>query len=39
VAGTEGVTWHERNKGGWSTLLPHYIEATGGDTGDVRVEA
>jgi hypothetical protein len=37
--GTEGVTWRDRNKGGWSTLLPHYIETAGGGTGDVRIEA
>jgi len=25
--GAEGQTWRDRNMGGWSTLLPHYIEA------------
>jgi uncharacterized protein YndB with AHSA1/START domain len=28
--GAEGVTWRDRNYGGWSTLLPHYIAALGG---------
>lgn len=28
--GVEGVTWRDRNFGGWSTLLPHYIEVAGG---------
>ncbi len=37
--GGDGVTWRERNKGGWSTLLPHYIEAAGGGSGDVCIEA
>ena len=25
--GSEGVTWRDRNRGGWETLLPHYVEA------------
>jgi uncharacterized protein YndB with AHSA1/START domain len=25
--GAEGRAWRDRNMGGWSTLLPHYIEA------------
>lgn len=28
--GAEAKTWRERNFGGWSTLLPHYLEAAGG---------
>jgi uncharacterized protein YndB with AHSA1/START domain len=28
--GADGATWRDRNRGGWSTLLPHYIEAAGG---------
>jgi uncharacterized protein YndB with AHSA1/START domain len=26
--GAEGRPWRDRNMGGWSTLLPHFIEAT-----------
>jgi hypothetical protein len=36
--GGEGSTWRDRNKGGWATLLPHYIEAAGGGIGDVTIE-
>ena len=25
--GAEGGTWRDRNHGGWSTLLPHYVAA------------
>lgn len=25
--GSEGPTWRERNLGGWTTLLPHYVAA------------
>jgi uncharacterized protein YndB with AHSA1/START domain len=25
--GAEAASWHDRNAGGWSTLLPHYIAA------------
>lgn len=25
--GAEGEAWRDRNRGGWSTLLPHYREA------------
>jgi uncharacterized protein YndB with AHSA1/START domain len=25
--GDEGRTWRDRNMGGWSTLLPHFVEA------------
>ena len=25
--GADGVTWRERNFGGWSTLLPHFVQA------------
>ena len=25
--GAEGETWRNRNRGGWATLLPHYVEA------------
>ncbi|MGZ8475428.1 MAG: SRPBCC family protein [Candidatus Limnocylindria bacterium] len=28
--GADGVSWRDRNFGGWSTLLPHYIAAVGG---------
>jgi uncharacterized protein YndB with AHSA1/START domain len=28
--GAEGRTWRDRNLGGWSTLLPHFVEAAGG---------
>ena len=34
--GAEGETWRDRNRGGWSTLLPHYLEAAGGG-GPVRI--
>jgi len=36
--GADGATWRERNKGGWATLLPHYIAAAGGGPGDVAIE-
>jgi uncharacterized protein YndB with AHSA1/START domain len=26
--GAEGEPWRDRNRGGWATLLPHYIAAT-----------
>ena len=26
--GAEGASWRDRNRGGWATLLPHYIAAT-----------
>jgi hypothetical protein len=26
--GTDGQGWRDRNRGGWATLLPHYIAAT-----------
>jgi uncharacterized protein YndB with AHSA1/START domain len=25
--GAEGPTWRDRNRGGWDTLLPHYLAA------------
>ena len=25
--GADGPEWRERNRGGWSTLLPHYVRA------------
>ena len=25
--GAEGETWRDRNRGGWATLLPHYVAA------------
>ncbi|MDB5621337.1 SRPBCC domain-containing protein [Tardiphaga sp.] len=25
--GAEGQTWHDRNNGGWATLLPHFVAA------------
>lgn len=28
--GAEAETWRARNFGGWSTLLPHYVDAAGG---------
>jgi uncharacterized protein YndB with AHSA1/START domain len=28
--GAEAETWRDRNHGGWATLLPRYVEATGG---------
>ena len=30
--GAEGRPWRDRNMGGWSTLLPHFIQAAGGGT-------
>jgi uncharacterized protein YndB with AHSA1/START domain len=27
--GAEGQEWRDRNRGGWDTLLPHYVAATG----------
>lgn len=29
--GAEGQEWRDRNMGGWSTLLPHFIQAATGD--------
>lgn len=26
--GTDGESWRDRNRGGWATLLPHYVAAT-----------
>jgi uncharacterized protein YndB with AHSA1/START domain len=26
--GTDGERWRDRNRGGWATLLPHYVAAT-----------
>ena len=26
--GTDGEPWRDRNRGGWATLLPHYMTAT-----------
>ena len=31
--GDEGQTWRDRNRGGWETLLPHFINATRGASG------
>jgi uncharacterized protein YndB with AHSA1/START domain len=28
--GTGGQDWRDRNRGGWATLLPHYVAAAGG---------
>lgn len=25
--GAEGTSWRDRNRGGWATLLPHYVAA------------
>jgi uncharacterized protein YndB with AHSA1/START domain len=30
--GRDGPTWRDRNYGGWSTLLPHYVAAAAGPT-------
>jgi len=30
--GSEGRSWRDRNLGGWSTLLPHFVHAAGGGT-------
>jgi uncharacterized protein YndB with AHSA1/START domain len=27
--GVEGEPWRDRNRGGWATLLPHYVSAIG----------
>jgi Activator of Hsp90 ATPase homolog 1-like protein len=27
--GAEGEPWRDRNRGGWATLLPHFVAATG----------
>lgn len=27
--GADGVTWRDRNQGGWATLLPHFVAAAG----------
>ncbi len=26
--GAEGESWRDRNRGGWATLLPHFVIAT-----------
>jgi uncharacterized protein YndB with AHSA1/START domain len=31
--GADGAVWRDRNLGGWSTLLPHFIEAAGDPAG------
>lgn len=31
--GAEGVDWRDRNRGGWATLLPHYVAAAGEQSG------
>lgn len=31
--GAEGEPWRERNHGGWTTLLPHYVAATAAPLG------
>ena len=28
--GADGETWRDRNRGGWATLLPHYVAAAKG---------
>lgn len=28
--GAEGEHWRDRNRGGWATLLPHYVRAANG---------
>jgi len=33
--GADGITWRDRNFGGWSTLLPHYIAAAGGGSSPI----
>ena len=33
--GSEGLAWRDRNRGGWSTLLPHYIAAAAQRSGDI----
>jgi uncharacterized protein YndB with AHSA1/START domain len=35
--GTSGREWRDRNRGGWSTLLPHFTAAASGN-GDVDIE-
>jgi len=30
--GAGGETWRDRNYGGWSTLLPHYVKAAAGSS-------
>lgn len=30
--GAEGESWRDRNRGGWATLLPHYVEAAATST-------
>ncbi len=27
--GADGPSWRDRNRGGWATLLPHFIDAAG----------
>lgn len=31
--GAEGESWRDRNRGGWATLLPHYVAAATGSAG------
>jgi hypothetical protein len=35
--GAGGQTWRDRNRGGWTTLLPHYVAAASGDL-DVTID-
>lgn len=28
--GAAGIGWRDRNRGGWATLLPHFVRAAGG---------
>jgi hypothetical protein len=32
--GAEGQTWRDRNRGGWATLLPHYLAAAKGGSAE-----
>lgn len=32
--GAGGEAWRDRNRGGWATLLPHFVEAVEGPAGD-----
>jgi len=37
--GADGPEWRERNRGGWSTLLPHFVHAAGSPAAvDLEVE-
>lgn len=35
VLGADGETWRDRNRGGWATLLPRYVDAVAAAPGEL----